>query len=197
VRRLAAERSRTEQPAGVNSRDTGGLRFFEKIYGVTYADGSHEDLFALDATTYADHLAAAAAVLAGFQSYGVDIAAAEVKRREAEERLRERIYESFRAAGGFNAFAEHVFDGNPYATRDPFYNWRDKTERRPFADRDFGRFNHHAHGPRSTPERAAALDKCRKLKRLGDSTTFAGERDNADLRRRELMAKHGIEEREL
>lgn len=58
---------------------------------------------------------------------------------------------------------------------------------------DFGR----AAPPPVSAERQAALDQCRKIKRLRDSTTFEGERAAAQRRMDGIMAKHAIAAHEV
>lgn len=194
VKRHNDKRSRDEQPASITSHEADGLlgRLGAKTYGVIYADGTHEELFDFEVETHSSQLEAALALLKAFEIYGISTevlrkADAERLRQQAEQQrqeARDRMHEAFFAAtGGFTS-------ANPYY--------------RTFQGRDShaGRYSHIFREsppppPRPTAERTAALDKCRKLKRLADSSTFAGERDNADARRRKLMAQHGILEREL
>lgn len=74
-----------------------------------------------------------------------------------------------------------------------------------FRDRlDFEAFaRHYVDMPRPAfvsperPERQSALEQCRKIKRLRDSTTFEGERGAAQRRMDGIMAKHGIAAHEV
>lgn len=76
-----------------------------------------------------------------------------------------------------------------------------------FYGADFGNPYTHGYGytPRTPPQpttppephKAQAIDKCRKLSRLAASSTFEGERDNANRQRAKIMERHGITEREL
>jgi hypothetical protein len=200
MRRIADQRSRTEQPVEVMSLTGAGVTF-ETVYAVRYQDGKLEELFAIDAATYPDHMAAAGAVLAAFRSYGVDLYAIERVRRATEERERQRMAEELlrkyqqdilnRMRGSFFRDASSYFTA--FAERD-FGRFNDRKARRPFEPGGYGDF---AARPPPDPRRTAALDKCRKLKRLAASSTFAGERDNANRQKAAIMARHGIEEREL
>lgn len=51
--------------------------------------------------------------------------------------------------------------------------------------------------PPADPERLKALERCRDLKRLRDSSTFAGEKRNAQDAMDKLQARHGIKDSEI
>ncbi len=80
---------------------------------------------------------------------------------------------------------------------------RDETPGAAFADRDFGDWAHkvrfepgayHSGGKSIDPD---ALARARSLKAMIASTTYEGERANAQAGLDKLMAKHGFTERDL
>jgi hypothetical protein len=187
VNRYRDSRSRTEQPASITSVEAVGTHY--RHYGVVYADGTEEQLFTFDQSRYAHNNEAAQELLRAFQSFDINLVALEAARirreQAAREAMRKAAFEKMR--GAFGEIYEDALNGS-------YFN--------AFAERDFGRWNDRAHGRRQqqeeeAPERIAARAKCRKLKRLAESSTFAGERANASRMRAEIMAKHSIEEREI
>jgi hypothetical protein len=175
VRRLVEKRSRDEQPVEIVSL-AHVQPGFEQQFGVKYADGSTEYLFALrgdEAPTMEEQLRH---IFEVFESFGINMTellrtAQERRRQEEERRKQERIeamFASFRAAMDERIWG-HQADADSYFGA--------------FAQRDFGRFNDRKAGytprdrtntgrsppPSYSPERVKALDKCRKLKRLAVS----------------------------
>lgn len=189
VTRLKMKRDREEAPRSVYAEDGRASVLNARVFGCIYADGRREALFEFDARNFSPaDPELGATLLEAYRSFGVDM---EAIRRGAQEDLeRQRLEEYQRTIKEAMRHWSETDDFGAYAS-----GWFSARRHPPFeraAQDGIDRMLR-----RGAPERTAALDKCRKLKRLAESTTFLGERDNATRQKAGLMAKHGIEEREL
>lgn len=168
-------------------------------FGATYDDSRGRVLLGrLDKSRYRGQVEWQDALLGAYLKCGIDAAklapnlftARDEQWTEAKQRFAEALLNSGYFAGAFRSYsADFATPGSAFG--DAF-----EYQRGPRQSDMFRRPAPREETPEEI-ERKKAVERCRDLKRLRDSTTYDGEKRNAQAAMDRLQVKHGIKDREI